>query len=75
MFLLSSLPRSPVFRRTLIADTMDVAGSQTEAGQVRDEVAERTQKRFQVRVGCRAGQVYYGLLNKALIDFLTPGLS
>ena len=54
---------------------MDVAGSQTEAGQVRDEVAERTQKRFQVRVGCRAGQVYYGLLNKALIDFLTPGLS
>jgi hypothetical protein len=28
---------------------MDVAGSQTEAGHVRDEVAERTQKRFQVR--------------------------
>ena len=27
---------------------MDVAGSRIESGHVRDEVAERTQKRFQV---------------------------
>ena len=27
--------------------TMDVAGNRVEAGHVRDEVAERTQKRFQ----------------------------
>ena len=33
---------------SILAD-MDVAGSRIEAGHVRDEVAERTQKRFQVR--------------------------
>jgi len=36
----------------ILADfIMDVAGSRIEAGQVRDEVAERTQKRFQVTAG------------------------
>ena len=48
-YLIHDCSSHPTPEPPLLADfTMDVAGSRIEAGQVRDEVAERTQKRFQV---------------------------